>query len=192
VFDYSFTQHLVEAAAGSGTQQVWNLNSLYDPDASGAGHQPLYYDQLFSNTGPYQRYCVHTAVVRISIQNLVQSESIVVGLYVQPGAIDLPGRDAFLEKPALRYVTIGPRDGGSSSKTIVVKVDIAKALGVSRARLMIDDQFSGFWNSNPALIAYGLFMIYALPPAPLVASASITTQIQFKGFAWQRTAIGSS
>lgn len=34
----------------------WNANSLYDPDRSGVGHQPLYYDQLCPAI--YNRYRV--------------------------------------------------------------------------------------------------------------------------------------
>jgi hypothetical protein len=42
---------LTEAAAGAGVQYVFGLNNLYDPDVTGAGHQPMYYDQLFTQQG---------------------------------------------------------------------------------------------------------------------------------------------
>lgn len=191
-FTYSFSQNLVEAAAGAGTQQLWNLNSLYDPDASGVGHQPLYYDQMFSNAGPYQRYTVHTVDLSITVTNLVQTESILCGVYFQPGAVDLPARDLFQEKPYKVMVILGPRDGHSSTRVLQHRISIAKVLGVTRRKLMDDDQYSGFWNTNPAVIAYGIFMSYAMPPAPLVASVSVSTKLVFHGVAFGRSAIGSS
>jgi hypothetical protein len=41
-----------------GTSKVFSLNSLFDPDISGTGHQPYGFDQLCSSTGPYTRYKV--------------------------------------------------------------------------------------------------------------------------------------
>jgi len=41
-----------------GTTKQFSLNSLYDPDVSGTGHQPYGFDQLCASTGPYTRYKV--------------------------------------------------------------------------------------------------------------------------------------
>lgn len=189
---YSFTQNLVEAAAGAGSQQIWNLNSLFDPDASGVGHQPLYYDQLFSNTGPYQRYTVHDVRIEVSITNLNTGTAAVAGLYEQVGAIDLPGRDAFLEKPTVQQVILPFANGGAAQRKIVRNFKIDKIIGVSRTKLMADDQYSGFWNSSPPIICYGIFMVYGMPPSPTVASVSVMTTLTFRATAFGLCAIGSS
>lgn len=46
--------------------QVYRINSLFDPDLTGTGHQPMYFDQIAQI---YQKYLVYYFVVKMSIQN---------------------------------------------------------------------------------------------------------------------------
>lgn len=45
-----------------GTENVYRLNSLYDPDLTGAGHQPMYRDQLAALYATYRVTHVEVAV----------------------------------------------------------------------------------------------------------------------------------
>ncbi len=56
----------VSVAAGVGTQQTMNLNSIFDPDRTGVGHQPMYYDQM---SALYNRYRVLRTFWKISFAN---------------------------------------------------------------------------------------------------------------------------
>jgi len=46
-------------------------SSLHDPDFTGSGHQPMYYDQLVSSTGPYNKWQVlgMSAVIEVNNNN---------------------------------------------------------------------------------------------------------------------------
>lgn len=46
------------------------INSLYDINSTGAGSQPLFYDQLCSANGPYHRYRVRAVAFDITVSNL--------------------------------------------------------------------------------------------------------------------------
>lgn len=52
-------------SATFGTSQSICLNSLFDPDQTGVGHQPYGYDQLCALAGPYNRYKVNAAKVTL-------------------------------------------------------------------------------------------------------------------------------
>ncbi len=176
---------------GAGVQQIWNINSLYDPNATSTGHQPLYYDQLFSNTGPYQRYTVDRAQVSVTFQNN-SSVPIVVATYLQVGAIDLPSRDSLLEKPGVRVCHLSAVSAGGSTKTLTMDVKIHKIFGVPKRKLLDDDVYSGFWNANPSQICYAVTMVYSLPGVATVAAAFVDTKIIFHGSAFGLCAIGGS
>lgn len=46
---------LINAAAGVYSTYQYSLNSLYDPNYTGTGHQPMYFDQIMAL---YDHYCV--------------------------------------------------------------------------------------------------------------------------------------
>ncbi len=50
-------------ASTAGTQQTMNLNSIFDPDRTGVGHQPLYYDQYAALYNRYRVLKVHWKIV---------------------------------------------------------------------------------------------------------------------------------
>ncbi len=78
--DYCQTVTLTASASGntSGTAQIWRLNSAYDPDYSGAGHQPRFYDQICSLG--YAEYLVKRARI-----DLTFSDPSSDGMYVAVG-----------------------------------------------------------------------------------------------------------
>ncbi|UAU47000.1 Cap [Chicken proventriculitis-associated circular virus 4] len=51
---YAENINILNAAAG-GSLQTFSCNSLYDPNITGTGHQPMYFDQLIAL---YDHYCV--------------------------------------------------------------------------------------------------------------------------------------
>lgn len=53
---------------GSTGSNVWQFsaNSLYDPDTTGVGHQPMYFDNFME---VYQRYRVNFAIITVTVVN---------------------------------------------------------------------------------------------------------------------------
>lgn len=65
---YSSGEYITAGASGLiGTTKVFSLNSCFDPDNSGVGHQPYGYDQLCTSTGPYLRYKVINTKVQVTV-----------------------------------------------------------------------------------------------------------------------------
>lgn len=82
-----------------GTEQVFRLNSLFDPNFTGTGRQPYCYDQI---TPLYRYYQVFGVNIEI-IANDPSADAIVIGAIIQPSnaTVSLTGRgiDEVKEKP---------------------------------------------------------------------------------------------
>lgn len=55
--------YTLTSSSGSAAQQIFRLSSLFDPDFSGTGHQPLYFDQISSI---YLNYRVRYAKMHVT------------------------------------------------------------------------------------------------------------------------------
>ena len=66
------------AGAITGTAQVWRMNSLFDPDLTGTGHQPQQFDQL---SAVYSQYCVVASQVKMQVSDTSNVAAQMVGLY---------------------------------------------------------------------------------------------------------------
>lgn len=80
---YSQKFTLGQLIGGVPQVQTFRANSLFDPDQSGVGHQPRYFDSLCGpdgSTAPYHNYRVHACKVKLTIWQLVESSNAAAGL----------------------------------------------------------------------------------------------------------------
>ncbi len=131
-----------------GTQQAFRLNSLYDPDYTGAGHQPYGFDQM---SGLYSKYRVDKVKFEL--------------LFTTPGAANdmlcvatvAPGTSSFLTGAALDAVQERP-DGlwgvcsSSGDRRCALRgaFDLNVVCGVSRAKYEAEDNYSAGVGANPS------------------------------------------
>lgn len=80
---YAFTGQQLVLTAGAINRQSWAANGLFDPDVSGAGHQPYYFDQL---SAMYRRYQVYGVKIQIWAQSNTGADGkpIYMTLWAQP------------------------------------------------------------------------------------------------------------
>lgn len=67
----------LSSTSGSIGKQTWNMNSIFDPDSTGAGHQPLWHDTLI---GIYNHYSVTSATLRVRFIATHATMPFIVGL----------------------------------------------------------------------------------------------------------------
>lgn len=130
-------------------QYVFRLNSLYDPDLTGVGHQPYGFDNLALL---YNRYRVVSCGWRIQQPSRADGSPIIVAA--------LPSNDASLvwgdyaqlaENSRAKYVTNNP---GAPVATLTGKQYLPRLLGRTRAQYMADDHYQAVVNANPSEAAY--------------------------------------
>lgn len=158
---YTNTGLYAESAAGTGFQNVWALNGCYDPDVTNPGHQPMYYDQLLSATGPYARYLVQSVSVLVEVTN-TSAYPVVFGCYAQPGTVDFPSVIGLQEKPMGRRAMLSQSPAPGCRRTFVMNMPISAVMGVPPQRIRDDDTYSGVYNANPSQVAYLVCMLYGI------------------------------
>jgi len=134
----------INTVSGSGLY-YFNLNSMYDPDRSGIGHQPYGRDTFASLYNQYRvigcKYVVETSSNSATIQ---------LGTYVgneQFTYVAIGGDfNELKENPRARFVTQAP---GGQIKTIRGYANCASILGRTRTQYMADENTAAQVNNNP-------------------------------------------
>lgn len=124
----------------------WNLNSIWDPDRSGTGHQPLAFDQWGSL---FNRYRVYGVTARFSATNLgdVPVRIGIIGDNVASGSQYLTDQAKF-EQPHMKSFILGNAQG-MNTRTFKTFFSCAKIQGSPKARYNADNQFQSTWSNSP-------------------------------------------
>lgn len=127
--------------------QQFRLNSLYDPDYTGSGHQPYYYDQI---AALYAEYCVYG--VKVDIYAGSESVTSPILLSIAPSlSTSLPtDAELGLERPQASRLFV---DAGGASQRFVKYYKIYEILGVPKSECFIDDALSAS-GTNPSRPLY--------------------------------------
>lgn len=147
---YTQTVTLTSSTTGnsSGGAQLWRLNSVFDPDYSGVGHQPLWFDEI--KALGYTNYLVHGANV-----DLTFTDPSADGMYVAYGldspALDDPINNVFHDylkeypRTIVRYVN----NTGSQKVTAKFYASCPKACNVSKLRYNTNPDYSALTSAAP-------------------------------------------
>lgn len=75
-FRFCATSQPLIITAGAPTKRQYNLNSLFDPDRTGVGHQPYLFDQFSSGGGlGYAKYLVHACKYEVVMESQLQDNT---------------------------------------------------------------------------------------------------------------------
>lgn len=123
---------------------VFNLNSVYDPNRTGVGHQPQGFDQL---AALYNRYRV------ISCSWVINCGSDVP---VRVGTLptnDIPlliSMSDFVERPRAQFIIQHP---GGNTQYLKGKCFIPSLVGRNKAEYMADDRYQAATTTSPSELA---------------------------------------
>lgn len=149
---------LVNLAAGADNTYVYSLNSLYDPNVTGTGHQPLSFDQWSNMYSSYRVYGCRVIVrmtVSLSLTTAVFSPIFI--MYAYPATVTPPGTaDTVCENKGSVSRVVLPGD-----RPVVLRkyYDIATVFGVGKAALRSEANYAATTTANPAQQAYIAFKV---------------------------------
>lgn len=124
-----------------------NLNSVFDPNRSGVGHQPYGHDTLITL---YNRYRVISCGYRINIA--IGSSTAPVQLAAQPAneVLAMLSLSEMRENPRAKYILQNP---GSGSVYLSGKSYIPSLVGRTKSQYMADDRYQAQVGASPSELA---------------------------------------
>jgi len=169
--------------------QVFNLNSLFDPDQSGGGHQPLEFSQW---AAMYNRYLVRRCRYRVTFCQNSTTSITVVGVAPQNNsntALSLTQQRAALESPygKAHMFSLSPNQPGF---VITGNIDLARLTGVTPTKYASDDVYQAVVGASPSEIM-GLH-IFAFDLAATNVNISFIVELEFDAALWDRANVASS
>lgn len=132
-----------------GIDQIMNLNSLFDPDRSGVGHQPYAYDQW---SLIYNRWRVYGCKYKVTFVNIGSSVPR-VGIMPSNDANTMALSTTVFEQPTTKSALLGELGSGGVKKVFYGYVPLTRIYGVTKVQLRCDDRYAGDASASPAELA---------------------------------------
>lgn len=147
-------------ACVSGSPGTWVIgaNSLYDPDVTFTGHQPMNFDQL---AGLYNNYCVYRAKATFTVIP-IGSEAAPSLAVVYPSNTNTAASYTLDEAREQKGASEAYIAGDHRAVTVSKTVDIRELMGKSRDYVLDDTTYSSSVTSAPSDITYIIFEIGTL------------------------------
>jgi len=113
--------------SGSLAKQVMRWNSVFDPDLTGTGHQPLYRDTYASI---YDQYAVVSASIEVKIVNSSTTAVLLCGIVGEDDASSSSTPNTLCEQATGQHTILPPLAGSLSSHTFRMNWDCKKMLHI--------------------------------------------------------------
>lgn len=178
--------YLLTGAVGVPGTNVFRMNSAFDPDLSGVGHQPMYYDQFAGavGTSPYSRYRVISSkiTVRFAFATGPATQAanvgpVVVGLQTSStSGLYASNLSGLCEASNSTWTWLGDKAGGNNHKTLTATYYPTRDLGVDQG----DDTVAAAYNGNPTQVFHAMpWKIDTIGSAAIQALVEIVYKVEF-------------
>jgi len=160
-------------------QYVMNLNSVYDPDRSGIGHQPYGFDTLSSLYNRYRVVSCGWVIQRAAGTAELSTATFVGCLPSNDPGISFTNFDYLRENPRAKWILQNP---GAPVNTLRGKSYIPSLVGRTRAQYMADDSYQANVLSNPtenALLYIQTNSGFNTEPVPTIVSVILEYTVEF-------------
>lgn len=152
------------------SQQIFNINSLFDPDRTGTGHQPYGFDQL---AAMYNRYRVLKIrwIVNFgpTTNNPVEAVVVPVNGLLNSAIASSSTFENACELPFAKALIV-PNAGDSTKLKVKGQLSLNELNGVTMTEYLADDRFESQVGSSPAEVITLYIGVYN-PSANTVANS---------------------
>lgn len=193
IFKYTALHQMATASSPSagyyGSEQRYNLNSLYDPDYTGSGHQPYGFDQIMAT---YNKYRVNRVSYKITFTTPGADADMLCTATVAPGtsaSIAAAAPSTPLEWPNATHGHLSSQ--GSRICVLTGTIDLHTLIGVTKQRYDADDIFVGSVSANPTQLA---LLSYAVASYSGSGSQACSTliELEYEAVIYDRVVVAAS
>lgn len=154
VFTLPFALSTAAAVNTGGSEQIFTLNSLFQPDYTGSSHQPYGFDQFVPTL--YGRFIVKAVAVDIRVMTQPATKNMAVGISVQPSGSTYTMAGAnignVIEKQMDTVVYLNST-GMASTRKFAFPLHVIEGISKLQYDAELDD-YSGSSSANPSKVAY--------------------------------------
>lgn len=143
---YAEVRTVTGPAAGGLVQYNFRLNSIFDPNLTGVGHQPYGHDQLADIYNRYRVYRVDYAISALNTDGAT-NYSVVGVVPANEQIATFIGVSDIMESPRAKYITQAPN---AALKVLKGSVSLASLAGRTKSQYMSDDRYQAEFLANPA------------------------------------------
>lgn len=188
--------------AGAAQGNIYSINDLRDPDVTGAGHQPMGFDQYMSQFRHFMVYAAKFTIHATTSMQLQPNYVLTVGTgtpanYTNPTQFAImPQRDTTVNSnpstiiESTPYVTAFHQQSPITCST--GWIDIARMAGKSRAALFLDQAWAGQAGVSPGQNMFCVAYQLASNNWDCQVSYNIQVIIEYKAKFWERATLPSS
>jgi len=186
-------------AAGIGATYFFAANGLYDPNITGAGHQPMGFDQMMLM---YNHYTVVSSKITIEANNAgAYGLFPAFGIYLSPDTTNISDPARMMENGLMVYKRLSAIGGNGATGAVYSRDLPALTLGCDvssyfardkkKRELVEDSQLSGTSAANPAELVY--FGVYCFDyTAVAVVNINFIANMIFDVIFWEPKKLTSS
>lgn len=164
---YCARGQLQTGASGVLASVSYRCNGMYDPDYSGTGHQPYYFDQI---SAVYNHWTVigSKITIRVAKSDANVNSPIIIGCMINDDGTVTPNIDGLCEHPSSTHRVLGY---GNPATTFIKKWSAKKTFGGS---VLSNPNLQGSASADPT--EQSMFTIF-INSEPSVVATSVTIDV---------------
>jgi hypothetical protein len=140
---------MVYGGLGAVSTYQFRVNSIFDPDYTGVGHQPLGHDQWATF---YNRSRVRGCSYTVTFTNLSSTEEVEVAVECRPNSTVNTVYDTIREGPLCAFKSIlGIAGSNNAIRSTKGYASVAKIRGTTPARVSAESDFQAVIGNNPPI-----------------------------------------
>lgn len=150
---YSEIRHFAASGAVRSVDQVYRMNSMHDPDLTGGGHQPRFYDELATLYNFSRVLGCKITVKLLPTDSTVPQQNIYVAIVPSNSSTSL-SNSVYLDIAELPFAKVEMTNLYGQRAIMSMFKNISTVAGVAPSVIRNDDAFRAPLGSNPSTQTY--------------------------------------
>ena len=157
-------------------QYTYRGNSCFDPDETGIGHQPMYFDQY---AAVYSKYKVISSRLTVSASNYNAAASTAIVVVPSSEIVTITSYSIAMEQPYAKRTELLPISTRAGVRTTITSgMSTARILGLTRAQLAGED-YSASTGSTPSSVWYWNIAAFNTSAVSMQAAVDLEYKVIF-------------